>query len=142
VPSPGRWPVFWSRRWRRLRSSLALAWPRNGWPLYSTPSPVQPALRGVLEPRRLPPPGPEAGYLSSSLPGQCGQSPNLSVFLPTTIAPAHSRCSGLSLNLELTVSVDWLASEPIWVYFFFFFNPLLELQNVSLHLTFTWILGI
>jgi hypothetical protein len=33
--------------------------PRNGWPLYSTPSPVQPALRGVLEPRRLPQ-GPEA----------------------------------------------------------------------------------
>jgi hypothetical protein len=38
----------------------ALAFPRNGWPLYSTPSPVQPALRGVLEPRRLPLPGPEA----------------------------------------------------------------------------------
>jgi hypothetical protein len=57
---PGRWPVVWSRRWRRLRSSLALAFPRNGWPLYSTLSPVQPALRGVLEPRRLPPPGPEA----------------------------------------------------------------------------------
>jgi hypothetical protein len=29
---------------------------KNGWPLYSTPSPLQPALRGVLEPRRLPPP--------------------------------------------------------------------------------------
>jgi hypothetical protein len=25
VLSPGRWPVVWSRRWRRLRSSLALA---------------------------------------------------------------------------------------------------------------------
>jgi hypothetical protein len=56
----GRWPVVWSRRWRRLRSSVALACPRNGWPLYSTPSPVQPALRGVPEPRRLPPLGPEA----------------------------------------------------------------------------------
>ena len=50
---PGRWPVVWSRRWRHLRSSLALACPRNGWPLYSTPSP------GVPEPRRVPP-GPEA----------------------------------------------------------------------------------
>ena len=59
--SPGSWPVVWSRRWRRLRSSLALACPRNGWPLYSTPSLLQPALCGVLEPRRLPtPPGPEA----------------------------------------------------------------------------------
>jgi hypothetical protein len=58
---PGRCPVVWSQRWRRLRSSLALACPRNCWPLYSTPSPLQPALRGVLEPRRLPsPPGPEA----------------------------------------------------------------------------------
>jgi hypothetical protein len=56
---PGRWLVVWSRRWRRLRSSLALACPRNGWPLFSTPSPVQPALRGVPEPRRLPL-GPEA----------------------------------------------------------------------------------
>jgi hypothetical protein len=44
---PGRWPVVWSPRWRRLRSSVALACPRNGWPLYSTPSPVQPALCGV-----------------------------------------------------------------------------------------------
>ena len=42
------------------RSSATLARPRNGWPLYSTLSPVQPALRGVLEPRRLLPPGPEA----------------------------------------------------------------------------------
>jgi hypothetical protein len=57
---PGRWLVVWSRRWRLLRSSLALASPRNSWPLFSTPSPVQPALRGVLEPRRSPPPGPEA----------------------------------------------------------------------------------
>jgi hypothetical protein len=57
---PGRWQVVWSRRWRGLRSSLALAFPRKGWPLYSTLSPVQPALRGVLEPSRLPPPGPEA----------------------------------------------------------------------------------
>ena len=39
-----------SRRWRCLRSSLALACPRNGWPLYSTPSPVQPALHRVPEP--------------------------------------------------------------------------------------------
>jgi hypothetical protein len=61
---PGRWPVVWSRRWRRLRSSVALAWPRNGWPLYSTPSPVQPALRRVPEPRLLP--GPEA---QTSRPG-------------------------------------------------------------------------
>jgi hypothetical protein len=38
---------------------VALACARNSWPLYSTPSPVQPALRGVPEPRRLPP-GPEA----------------------------------------------------------------------------------
>ena len=53
--SPGRWPVVWSRRWRCLRSSVALAFPRNGWPLYSTPSPVQPALCGVPEPRWLPP---------------------------------------------------------------------------------------
>jgi hypothetical protein len=52
---PGRWPVVWSRRWRRLRSSVALACLRNCWPLYSTPSPVQPALRGVPEPRWLPP---------------------------------------------------------------------------------------
>jgi hypothetical protein len=37
--SPGWWPVVWSRRWRRLRSSLALPFSRNGWPLYSTPSP-------------------------------------------------------------------------------------------------------
>ena len=37
------------------RSSLALACPRNCWPLYSTPSPVQPALLGVPEPRWLPP---------------------------------------------------------------------------------------
>jgi hypothetical protein len=51
---PGRWPVVWSRRWRRLRSSLALSCLRNGWPLYSTPSPVQPALRGVLDPRHKP----------------------------------------------------------------------------------------
>jgi hypothetical protein len=58
VLSLGRWPVVWSRRWCSLRSSLALACPRNGWPLYSTPSPVQPALSGVPEPRRLPP-GPE-----------------------------------------------------------------------------------
>ena len=58
--SPGRWPIVWSRRWRCLRSSAALACPRNGWPLYSTQSPVQPALRGVLEPRRLLLPGPEA----------------------------------------------------------------------------------
>ena len=50
---PGRWPVVWSLRWRRLRSSVALAWPRNCWPLYSTPSPVQPALLGVPEPRWL-----------------------------------------------------------------------------------------
>jgi hypothetical protein len=56
----GRWPVVWSRRWRRPRSPAALACPRNGWPLYSTPSPVQPALRGVPESRRLPPHGPEA----------------------------------------------------------------------------------
>jgi hypothetical protein len=56
---PGRWSVVWSRRWRRLRTSLALACPRNGWPLFSTPSLVQPALCGVPEPRRLPP-GPEA----------------------------------------------------------------------------------
>jgi hypothetical protein len=33
--------------------------PRKGWLLYSTPSPVQPALRGVPEPRKLPQ-GPEA----------------------------------------------------------------------------------
>ena len=59
VLSPGRWPVVWSRRWRLLRSSVAFACTRNGWPLYSTPSPMQPALHGVPEPRRLPP-GPEA----------------------------------------------------------------------------------
>ena len=52
--SPGRWLVVWSRRWRRPRSSATLARPRNGWPLYSTRSPVQPALRGVPESRRLP----------------------------------------------------------------------------------------
>jgi hypothetical protein len=51
---PGRWPVVWSRKWRRLRRSLALACPRNCWPLYSTPSPVQPALCGFPEPRWLP----------------------------------------------------------------------------------------
>jgi hypothetical protein len=39
------------------QKSVSLACPRNGWPLYSTPSPVQPALRRVLEPRL--PPGPE-----------------------------------------------------------------------------------
>ena len=54
VFSPGRWPVVWSQRWRCLRSSLALACPRNCWPLYSTPSPVQPALLGFQEPRCLP----------------------------------------------------------------------------------------
>jgi hypothetical protein len=59
VHSPGRWPVVWSQRWRRLRSSVALACLRKGWPLYFTPSPVQPALCRVPEPRRLPP-GPEA----------------------------------------------------------------------------------
>ena len=51
---PGRWLVVWSRKWRRLRSSVALVCPRNCWPLYSTPSPIQPALRGVLEVRRFP----------------------------------------------------------------------------------------
>jgi hypothetical protein len=55
---PGRWPVVWSRRRHRLRSSLALACPRNSWPLYSTP--LQPALCRGLEPRRLLPPWPEA----------------------------------------------------------------------------------
>jgi hypothetical protein len=44
-----------AKKWRRLRSSLGLACPRNCWPLYSTPSPVQPALHGVPEPRWLPP---------------------------------------------------------------------------------------
>jgi hypothetical protein len=51
---PGRWLVVWSRKWRRLRRSLALTCPRNCWPLYSTPSPMQPALRRVPEPRWLP----------------------------------------------------------------------------------------
>jgi hypothetical protein len=50
VLSPGSWLVVWSRKWPRLRSSVALACPRNCWPLYSTPSPVQPVLRGVPEP--------------------------------------------------------------------------------------------
>jgi hypothetical protein len=68
---PGRWPVVWSRRWRCLRSSVALVCPRNGWPLYSTPSPVQPALRGVSEPRWLPL-EPEAET------SQAGQTPVLS----------------------------------------------------------------
>jgi hypothetical protein len=53
--SPGRWLVVWRRRWRRPRSSATLVLIRNGWPLYSTRSPVQPALLGVPEPRRLPP---------------------------------------------------------------------------------------
>ena len=39
VLSPGRWPVVWSRRWRRLRSSLALA--RK--------------VAGYLEPKMAPP---------------------------------------------------------------------------------------
>jgi hypothetical protein len=34
VLSPGRWPVVWSRRWRHLRSSLALACPRNCWSIF------------------------------------------------------------------------------------------------------------
>jgi hypothetical protein len=72
VLSPGRWPVVWSRRWRRFRSSLALSCPRNCWPLYSTPSPAQPALSGVQEPRRLQPPGPEAET------SRAGQTPVLS----------------------------------------------------------------
>ena len=50
---PGRWLVVWSQKWRRLRRSLALACPRNCWPLYSTPSPMQPALHRVPEPRWL-----------------------------------------------------------------------------------------
>ena len=53
--STGRWLVVWSQRWHRLRSSLALACLRNCWPLYSTRSPMQPALRRVPEPRCLPP---------------------------------------------------------------------------------------
>jgi hypothetical protein len=69
--SPGRWPAVWSRRWRRPRSSATLARPRNGWPLYSTRSPVQPALRGVPEPRMLPP----APVTQTS---QAGQTPVLS----------------------------------------------------------------
>ena len=55
------------------RSSVALASPRNGWPLYSTLSPVQPALCGVLEPRWLPP-EPEAET------SQAGRTPVASSF--------------------------------------------------------------
>ena len=69
--SPGRWPVVWRRRWRRPRSSATLTRPRNGWPLYSTPSPVQPDLQGVLEPRWLRP-EPEAET------SRAGQTPVLS----------------------------------------------------------------
>jgi hypothetical protein len=71
VLSPGRLQAVWSRRWRRPRSSATLARPRNGWPLYSTRSPVQPALRGVPEPRRLLP----APVTQTS---QAGQTPVLS----------------------------------------------------------------
>ena len=84
--SPGRSPVVWSRRWRRLRSSVALACTRNCWPLYSTPSPVQPALLGVPEPRWLPP-EPEAET------SQAGRIPVLSpgrwpvVSLPEFLSP-------------------------------------------------------
>ena len=71
---PGRWPVVWSWKWRCLRRSLALACPRNCWPLYSTPSPVQPALRGVPEPRwLLPEPEAEtsqAGWIPVLSPGR------------------------------------------------------------------------
>jgi hypothetical protein len=75
VLSPGRWPVVWSPRWHHLRSSVALACPRNCWPLYSTPSPVQPALHGLPVPRWLPP-EPEAetsraGRTPVLSPGRC-----------------------------------------------------------------------
>jgi hypothetical protein len=92
VHSPRRWPVVWSRRWRRLRSYVALARPRNGWPLYSTPSLVQPALRGVLEPRRLPPP-----------PGSEAQTSQAGGFLCTH--PEGGRLSGAE---------DGAASEALW----------------------------
>jgi hypothetical protein len=71
VLSPGRWPVVWSRRWCCLRSTVALVCLRNCWPLYSTPSPVQPDLQGVLEPRWLRP-EPEAET------SRAGQTPVLS----------------------------------------------------------------
>jgi hypothetical protein len=33
---PGSWPVVWSRKWCLLRGSVALACPRNFWPLFHT----------------------------------------------------------------------------------------------------------
>jgi hypothetical protein len=37
---PGRWQVVWSRKWRCLRGSVALARSRSCWPLCSTLSPA------------------------------------------------------------------------------------------------------
>jgi hypothetical protein len=40
VPSPGRWSVVWSRKWRHLRCYVALTCPRSCWPLCSTLPPA------------------------------------------------------------------------------------------------------
>jgi hypothetical protein len=47
VLSPGRWPVVWSRKWRRPRSSVALAHSRSCWPLCSTLPPADRRPRGL-----------------------------------------------------------------------------------------------
>jgi hypothetical protein len=110
---PGRWPVVWSRRWCCLRSSLALVCLRNCWPLYSTPSPVQPALCGVLEPRRLPL-GPEAktsraGRIPVLSPGRwpvvwsrrwCCLRSSLALACPRNCWPLYSTTSPLQLALH------------------------------------------
>jgi hypothetical protein len=122
---PGRWPVVWSRRWCRLRSSLDLTCPRSGWPLYSTPSPVQPALRGVPEPRRLPP-GPEAET------SQAGRTPvlspgrwsvvwsrrwhrlrsSLALTCPRSSWPLYSTPSHVQPALRGVPEPRWLPPEP------------------------------
>jgi hypothetical protein len=110
---PGRWPVVWSRRWHRLRSSLALVRPRNGWPLYSTPSLLQPALCGVLEPRRLPkPPGPEA---QTSRAGGSLCTRKVDGCLEPKMVPPQKLCGSRQEGGRLSGAEDGAASEALWL---------------------------
>jgi hypothetical protein len=80
------------------RSSLALACPRNCWPLYSTLSPMQPALCGVPEPRWLPPE-------SEAETSRAGRTPVLSPGRWPVVWSRRWRCLRSSLLLIVNSTI-------------------------------------
>jgi hypothetical protein len=104
---------------------VTLVCTRNGWPLYSTRSPVQPALRGVPEPRRLHP----APVTQTS---QAGQTPVLSPGRWPVVWRRRWRRRRSSATLARPRN-SWPLYSPIHLFIHSFYIPIVGPSHTPLH---------